>query len=185
MTTTTTHDTKRSEDVRARISLLAEIPAAWAEAVEPLVGAQPQHKTGDAPDRNAEYLLYQILVGAWPIDVERATAYMLKATREAKAHTAWTEPNEAYEEALKNFVIAGILKDREHFVADWKKFVKPLIEPGRVNSLSQALIKLTAPGVPDIYQGNELWDMSLVDPDNRRPVDYEGRRKLLAELKRD
>ena len=182
MTTTTTHDTKRSEDVRARISLLSEIPERWAEAVRRWSGMLEKHRTDGAPDRNAEYLLDQILVGAWPIDVERATAYMLKATREAKAHTAWTSPNEAYEDALKSFIEAT-LKDRE-FVADLEGFVRPLIEPGRVNSLAQALIKLTAPGVPDIYQGNELWDMSLVDPDNRRPVDYEGRRDLLAEVKK-
>ena len=180
MTTTTTHDTKRSEDVRARISLLSEIPEEWARAVERWSEHNRKHKTDNFPDRNAEYLLDQILVGAWPIDVDRATAYMLKATRESKAHTAWTTPNEPYEEALKGFV-AAILKDAE-FVADLEGFVKPLVEPGRVNSLAQALIKLTAPGVPDVYQGNELWDMSLVDPDNRRPVDYDHRRQLLADL---
>jgi (1->4)-alpha-D-glucan 1-alpha-D-glucosylmutase len=182
MTTTTTHDTKRSEDVRARISLLSEIPGAWAEAVERWAERNLRHKTNGLPDRNAEYLLYQILVGAWPIDVERATAYLLKAAREAKARTSWTNPDEAYEEALKTFV-AGLLGDRE-FVADLEGFVGPLIGPGRVNSLSQALIKLTAPGVPDLYQGNELWDLSLVDPDNRRPVDYDLRRNLLSELVR-
>ena len=180
MTTTTTHDTKRSEDVRARISLLSEIPEEWGRAVERWSEHNRRHKTDDLPDRNAEYLLYQILVGAWPIDVDRATAYMLKATREAKAKTSWTNPNEPYEEALKKFV-AGLMADKG-FVADLEGFVEPLIEPGRVNSLSQALIKFTAPGVPDIYQGNELWDMSLVDPDNRRPVDYDLRRKLLADL---
>jgi (1->4)-alpha-D-glucan 1-alpha-D-glucosylmutase len=180
MTTTTTHDTKRSEDVRARISLLSEIPGAWSEAVGRWAEHNARHKVLGFPDRNAEYLLYQILVGAWPIDVDRATAYMLKATREAKAHTSWTESDPAYEGALKKFV-AGILGDRE-FVADLEGFVGPMIGPGRVNSLSQVLIKLTAPGVPDVYQGNEIWDMSLVDPDNRRPVDYGLRRKLLAEL---
>ncbi len=180
MTTTTTHDTKRSEDVRARISLLSEIPEAWGEAVTRWSQLNAQHQRGEHPDKNAEYLLYQILVGAWPIDVERATAFMAKATSEAKVHTSWTEPNEEYVEAVKNFV-AGILKDRE-FVADLEQFVAPLVEPGRVNSLSQALIKLTAPGVPDVYQGNEIWDMSLVDPDNRRPVDFDVRRKLLKEL---
>jgi (1->4)-alpha-D-glucan 1-alpha-D-glucosylmutase len=182
MTTTTTHDTKRSEDVRSRISLLSEIPKPWAEAVERWAEHNLRHKTNGLPDRNAEYLLYQILVGAWPIDVERATAYMLKAAREAKAHTSWTDGDEAYEQAIKTFV-AGLLGDREA-VADLEGFVKPLIEPGRINSLSQALIKLTAPGVPDLYQGNELWDMSLVDPDNRRAVDYGLRRKLLSELAR-
>ena len=180
MTTTTTHDTKRSEDVRARLSLLSEIPEAWGQAVRRWAEHNLKHTTGAFPDRNAEYLLYQILVGAWPIDVERATAYMLKATREAKAITSWTDGNEAYEKALESF-IAGILGDRT-FVDDLVGFVGPLIAPGRVNSLAQALLKLTSPGVPDIYQGNELWDMSLVDPDNRRPVDYDARRKLLAEV---
>ena len=183
MTTTTTHDTKRSEDVRARLSLLSEIPGAWAEAVERWSEHNRRHKTGDVPDRNAEYLLYQILVGAWPIDADRANAYMLKATREAKARTSWTAPDEGYEKALGDFV-DGILRDRE-FLDELVRFVGPLIGPGRVNSLSQALLKLTSPGVPDVYQGNELWDMSLVDPDNRRPVDYRARRKLLAELKAD
>ncbi len=181
MLTTTTHDTKRSEDVRARLSLLSEIPDQWAEAVQSWSKLNAQHQSGEHPDKNAEYLLYQILVGAWPIDVNRATAYMAKATSEAKVHTSWTEPNEGYVEAVKRFV-TGILKDPE-FVRSLEQFVQPLIEPGRVNSLSQALIKLTAPGVPDTYQGNELWDMSLVDPDNRREVDYTIRRKLLAELK--
>jgi (1->4)-alpha-D-glucan 1-alpha-D-glucosylmutase len=183
MTTTTTHDTKRSEDVRARISLLSEIPTRWAEAVTRWSERNQRHKTGDWPDRNAEYLLYQILVGAWPIDVDRAKAYMIKATREAKARTAWTEPNQPYEDALETFV-AAVLADRE-FVSDLESFVAPLVEPGRINSLSQVLIKLTAPGVPDIYQGNELWDMSLVDPDNRRPVDYALRKRLLSELASD
>ena len=180
MTTTTTHDTKRSEDVRTRIALLSEIPTEWAAAVTRWAEMNTKHRTGDYPDRNAEYLLYQILIGAWPIDVERATAYMAKACSEAKAHTSWTEPNEAYVEAVKKFA-AGILAD-DQFVADLEKFVTPLVEPGRVNSLAQALIKLTAPGVPDTYQGNELWDLSLVDPDNRREVDYTIRRKFLKEL---
>jgi (1->4)-alpha-D-glucan 1-alpha-D-glucosylmutase len=183
MTTTTTHDTKRSEDVRARISLLSEIPGPWAESVRRWSSHNEKHRTGDLPDRNAEYLLYQILVGAWPIDVERASAYMLKASREAKTHTTWTTPNETYEDALKGFV-SGLFADPE-FVADLERFVGPLIEPGRVNSLAQALIKLTAPGVPDIYQGNELWDLSLVDPDNRRPVDFDLSRRLLSDLDRN
>jgi (1->4)-alpha-D-glucan 1-alpha-D-glucosylmutase len=180
MLTTTTHDTKRSEDVRARISLLAEMPERWAEAVERWAAHNEKHKTSGFPDRNMEYLLYQTLVGAWPIDVERATEYVRKASREAKAYTSWTDPDPEYEDALSSFV-AALLTDRE-FVADLTRFVTPLIEPGRVNSLTQALVKLTAPGVPDIYQGNELWDLSLVDPDNRRPVDYEIRRRLLDDL---
>jgi (1->4)-alpha-D-glucan 1-alpha-D-glucosylmutase len=180
MISTTTHDTKRSEDVRARISLLSEIPDQWARAVERWSERNRSFKTGDFPDRNAEYLLYQILVGAWPIDVDRATEYLLKATREAKVQTSWTSPNEGYESALKEF-IAAILEDRV-FLGDLVGFIEPLVGPGQLNSLSQVLLKLTSPGVPDIYQGNELWDLSLVDPDNRRAVDYKIRRGLLGEL---
>jgi (1->4)-alpha-D-glucan 1-alpha-D-glucosylmutase len=141
-----------------------------------------RHRRGDWPDRNAEYLFYQTLVGAWPIDAGRMTAYLAKATREAKAHTSWTSPNEPYEQALRAFVESS-MADRA-FTADLEAFVAPLIAAGRVNSLAQTLLKLTAPGIPDIYQGNELWDLSLVDPDNRRPVDYTRRRRLLAELDR-
>jgi (1->4)-alpha-D-glucan 1-alpha-D-glucosylmutase len=119
-------------------------------------------------------------VGAWPIDTARMTAYMTKASREAKAHTSWTSPNEAYDAALSAFV-AATMADLA-FTVDVEAFVAPLIAAGRVNSLAQTLLKLTAPGVPDIYQGTELWDLSLVDPDNRRPVDYALRRRLLAEL---
>jgi (1->4)-alpha-D-glucan 1-alpha-D-glucosylmutase len=180
MLASTTHDTKRSEDVRARIALLAEIPAAWAAAVERWASSNQRHKRDEMPDRNLEYLLYQTLVGAWPIDTERMTGYMLKAAREAKAHTSWTNPNPAYEEAVNGFTTA-LLADGA-FRRDLEAFVAPLVEPGRINSLAQTLIKLTAPGVPDIYQGTELWALSLVDPDNRRPVDFEVQRQLLAEL---
>jgi (1->4)-alpha-D-glucan 1-alpha-D-glucosylmutase len=182
MLATSTHDTKRSEDVRARISLLAEIPERWGGAVRGWFERNARHRRKDGcPDRNAEYLLYQTLVGAWPIDAERAAAYMEKATREAKAHTSWTRTNAEYEEALRDFV-NGVLGDPA-FVADLEAFVAPLVAPGRINSLAQVLLKLASPGVPDFYQGSELWDLSLVDPDNRRPVDYGQRRRLLAELK--
>ncbi|MFL6196180.1 MAG: malto-oligosyltrehalose synthase, partial [Thermoanaerobaculia bacterium] len=181
MLATSTHDTKRSEDVRARISLLSEIPERWGEAVRRWMERNARYRKGDAPDRNAEYLLYQTLVGAWPISAERAAAYMEKAAREAKARTAWTRTDAGYEVALRGFV-ADVLADAE-FVADLEGFVAPLVEPGRINSLAQTLLKLAAPGVPDFYQGTEVWDLSLVDPDNRRPVDYELRRRLLAELK--
>lgn len=177
---TSTHDTKRSEDVRARISLLSEIPERWSEAVRRWFTHNEKHLRGGSPDRNAQYLLYQTLVGAWPISVERVQVYMEKAAREAKAQTSWTRVNAEYEEALKRF-IQDILEDRD-FVSDLEGFVDPLVEPGRINSLAQALLKMTAPGVPDFYQGTELWDLSLVDPDNRRPVDYELRRRLLDEL---
>jgi (1->4)-alpha-D-glucan 1-alpha-D-glucosylmutase len=184
MLATSTHDTKRSEDVRARLSLLSEIPERWGAAVRGWFERNERHRggsRGDCPDRNAEYLFYQTLVGAWPLSAERAAAFMEKATREAKAHTSWTRNNPEYEEALRDFV-HGVLGDRA-FVADLEAFVAPLVEPGRINSLAQTLLKLASPGVPDFYQGSELWDLSLVDPDNRRPVDYEQRRRLLAELK--
>ncbi len=179
---TSTHDTKRSEDVRARISLLSEIPERWGEAARRWLDHNVRYRRGDFPDRNAEYLFYQTLVGAWPISAERLTAYMEKATREAKVHTSWTRQNPEYEEALRAYV-AAVLDDKD-FVADLEAFVAPLVEPGRMSSLAQTLLKLTAPGVPDFYQGSEIWDLSLVDPDNRRPVDYELRRRLLDDLKR-
>ena len=180
MLTTATHDTKRGEDTRLRISLLGEIPARWGEAVGRWATHNERHRRDGWPDRNAEYLYYQTLVGAWPLSVERALAYMEKAVREAKTHTSWTEQDPAYEAAVRAFVEAT-LADAE-FTAAVAAFVAPLVEPARIHSLAQTLIKLTAPGVPDIYQGCELWDHSLVDPDNRRPVDYARRRELLAAL---
>jgi len=176
----TTHDTKRSEDVRARIALLSEIPNQWADAVRRWAANNARHRSGAVPDPNTEYLLYQTLVGAWPIDEERICAYMEKAVKEAKVHTSWTDPNQAYEQGLADF-IAAVLADTT-FCTDLEDFVADLVAPGRINSLAQALIKLTAPGVPDIYQGTELWDLSLVDPDNRRPVDFALRRRLLSQL---
>ena len=177
MLASSTHDTKRSEDVRARMALLSEIPDRWAETVTGWHERNSRFRTDDLPDRDMEYLLYQTLVGAWPLGVERAVEYMAKASKEAKIHTSWIEPNDAYDDALRRFVEA-ILGDAA-FVAEVESFVAPLIDPGYVNSLAQTLLKLTAPGVPDIYQGQEVWDFSLVDPDNRRPVDYASRRRLL------
>ncbi len=174
---TSTHDTKRSEDVRARIDLLSEIPARWADAVTRWKDLNERHRSGGVPDRNAEYLLYQTLVGAWPLDEDRAVAYMEKASKEAKAHTSWVDPSTDYDAGLAAFTTA-ILSDAG-FLAELDAFVAPLVEPGRINSLAQTAIKLTYPGVPDLYQGTELWDLSLVDPDNRRPVDYEVRARLL------
>jgi len=179
---TSTHDNKRSEDVRTRISLLSEIPDRWAEALHHwshLNAPAWQHRT---PDRHAEYLLYQTMIGAWPIDRERCWQYMLKACREAKIATSWHEPNLDYEDSIRTFV-DGIFASHE-FIASLESFVAPLVLPGRVNSLAQTLIKLTAPGVPDFYQGTEVWDLSLVDPDNRRPVDFERRATLLADCAR-
>ncbi len=182
MLTLSTHDTKRSGDVRARISVLAELPAAWEHAVVRWADRNERHKQGGWPDRNAEYLLYQTLVGAWPIDAARAGAFMTKAAREAKVHTSWTEPQAGYDEALGAFV-AAVLAD-PGFVADLEAFLAEhrIVELGRVSSLAQTALLLTCPGVPDLYQGTEVWDRSLVDPDNRRPVDYAARRALLTAL---
>ena len=180
MLATSTHDTKRSEDVRVRIHLLSEIPARWAEAVRRWAVLNERHRRGGWPDRNTEYLLYQTLVGAWPLEVERALTYMEKAICEAKVHTSWTHTNADYEEAVRGFV-TDVLADPE-FTADLATFVASLVQAGRVNALAQTLLKLTAPGVPDLYQGTEVWNLSLVDPDNRRPVDYDLRRRLLHEL---
>ncbi len=182
MLASSTHDTKRSEDVRARLGLLSEMPEAWIAAVRRWSAHNVRYKQRGFPDANAEYLYYQTLVGAWPLSAQRATAYMEKASREAKQHTNWTEANQVYDEALRRFVSKTL--DDADFTDDLARFVEPLIEPGQINSLSQTLIKLTAPGVPDIYQGTELWDLSLVDPDNRRPVDFDARRRLLTEIDR-
>jgi (1->4)-alpha-D-glucan 1-alpha-D-glucosylmutase len=182
MLATSTHDTKRSEDVRARLLLLSEVPDDWGAAVRGWLRATAPHRRGDLPDPATLYLFFQTLVGAWPIDVERMTAYLEKAVREAKAHTSWTHPDEAYEGALRGFA-AGAMADAG-FMADVERFVRRLVAPGRTNALAQTLIKLTAPGVPDLYQGTETWDLSLVDPDNRRPVDFEGRLRALDELER-
>ncbi|MGH9178792.1 MAG: malto-oligosyltrehalose synthase [Acidimicrobiales bacterium] len=181
MLASSTHDTKRSEDVRARLHLLSEVPDRWGDAVRRWSKANAAHRSGEGwPDGGAEYLLYQTLVGAWPLPVDRATAYMEKASKEAKVHTSWIDPDPTYDAALRGFV-AAVLAD-DGFQAELAAFVEPLLAPGRVNSLAQTLLKLTAPGVPDLYQGTELWDLSLVDPDNRRPVDFALRRRLLGEL---
>jgi (1->4)-alpha-D-glucan 1-alpha-D-glucosylmutase len=198
LTSTSTHDTKRSEDVRARINALAEMPERWGQRVRfwaELNAAHGATHDGHAmPDRNDEYLLYQTLVGAWPLDeqdaagrarfVERIQAYMEKATREAKVHTSWINPNEEYDEALKSFV-GRVLETGpgNRFLADLIPFQAGIARIGMLNSLSQTAIKLMAPGVPDVYQGQEIWDLSLVDPDNRRPVDFEARRAMLEGIR--
>lgn len=178
-----THDTKRAADIRARLNVLSELPDAFLDAVERWADRNDGYRQGGWPDRNAEYLLYQTLVGAWPLDTDRAVAYMAKATREAKVHTSWTDPVADYDHALEAFV-RGILADTA-FTADLERFLDDhrLVERGRRHSLAQTALLLTCPGVPDLYQGTELWDLSLVDPDNRRPVDYELRRSLLDRVR--
>ncbi len=199
MLDTSSHDTKRSEDVRARINVLSEIPAQWAKALRQWreLNRDKKRLVDDvlAPSRNDEYLLYQTLVGAWPFESELAThscfhdrvkAYMLKAVREAKEKSSWANPNTSYETAVTAFVDAILCpgEGSNGFVKSFTDFSQSTSRVGMFNSLSQTLLKLTCPGVPDIYQGNELWDLSLVDPDNRRPVDYSTRLNILHEMQK-
>jgi (1->4)-alpha-D-glucan 1-alpha-D-glucosylmutase len=186
MTTLSTHDTKRSDDVRARIAVLSEIPGRFNTAIQRWARMNSAFRTKRAgtepmPDRNTEYLYYQTLIGAWPLPMERAQAYMLKAVREAKQQTTWVANNKEFEEALRMFI--ELTLNYAPFLRELQQFVARVQDAGRVNSLAQTLLKYTAPGVPDLYQGGELWDLSLVDPDNRRPVDYALRKRLLHELK--
>jgi (1->4)-alpha-D-glucan 1-alpha-D-glucosylmutase len=197
MLATSTHDSKRSEDVRMRIDALSELPAAWQLGLRRWSRMNRSRKRvvegKSAPSRNDEYLLYQTLLGTWPLGPltddglaafrDRIQTYMTKAVREAKVQSSWINVNEAYEAALAGFIDALLAKtDGNLFLQDFLPFQRRIAWLGMLNSLSQTLIKLTSPGVPDIYQGNELWDFSLVDPDNRRPVDYEQRSLLLAEM---
>jgi (1->4)-alpha-D-glucan 1-alpha-D-glucosylmutase len=180
MTALSTHDTKRSADVRARLALLSEIPGPWAEACGRWMAASAPHWAGGEPDRHAQHLLFQTLVGAWPLGAERAVAYLAKATKEAKLRTSWTRPDPDYDTARDGY--GGAVLADAALMAGIEAFVAPLVAPGRVNALAQVALQLTVPGVPDTYRGDELWDLSLVDPDNRRPVDFERRRRLLAGL---
>lgn len=172
-----THDTKRSEDIRARLNLLSEIPDAWLAAVKEWQQINSKSKNRGVPDANTEYLLYQTMFGSWPISLERLSAYMQKAVREAKEETCWYDPNHEFENSLSQF-IKNIYLDK-NFINSFEKFLQPLVVSGQINSLAQLTLRLTAPGVPDIYQGNEIWDGSLTDPDNRRPVDF---KQILADF---
>jgi (1->4)-alpha-D-glucan 1-alpha-D-glucosylmutase len=174
MTTLSTHDTKRSEDVRSRLAVLAELPTEWAQLVRQLLARHP------IADRPLAHLVWQNLVGAWPLSRERAHAYVEKAAREAGTSTTWTDPAQEFEEQLHALVDAAYDDEATH--AAIEDVVGRIAPFGWSNSLSQKLLQLTMPGVPDVYQGTELWDFSLVDPDNRRPVDYELRRTMLAAL---
>jgi (1->4)-alpha-D-glucan 1-alpha-D-glucosylmutase len=195
---TSTHDTKRSEDVRARLNVLSELAAEWKLHVgrwSRINRARKRKIDGQvSPSRNDEYLLYQTLIGAWPLEdvddealarfADRVDAYMLKAMREAKVRTSWRNPNAEYEAAVSNFVHTLLANRASNlFLGDFIPFQQRVARYGMLNSVSQTVFKLTVPGVPDLYQGNEIWDFSLVDPDNRRPVDYQRRRALLTEIK--
>jgi malto-oligosyltrehalose synthase/4-alpha-glucanotransferase len=183
-----THDTKRGEDVRARLNVLTDLPEKWLETVQEWQKLNQDLKQTGAPDPNDEYFIYQTLVGAYPMpeqdsdDIQgRMEEYLQKALREAKVHSNWTTPNEAYESATKAFATA-LLNPNRPFWKSFRTFHHKTADLGIVNSLAQVLLKFTCPGVPDVYQGTELWDLSLVDPDNRRAVDFGKRQKWLQEL---
>ncbi|MCF7762732.1 MAG: malto-oligosyltrehalose synthase [Verrucomicrobia bacterium] len=198
MIASATHDTKRGEDLRARLNVLSELPDEWERNLKrwsdlnaPL---KPDIGGSDGPDGNDDYLFYQTLLGAWPPGQQPNTAlgdlrqricdYLQKAAREAKTHTTWVEPNAAYEQAQRRFAEAVLTEDsKNRFLEEFLPFQKKIAFLGVFNSLAQTLLKITIPGIPDFYQGTELWDLNLVDPDNRRPVDYDSRRRMLEEIR--
>jgi (1->4)-alpha-D-glucan 1-alpha-D-glucosylmutase len=193
---TATHDTKRGEDTRARINVLSEIPREWDRNIKSWSKTNRKKKRKihgkSVPDRNDEYFLYQTLIGAFPFDGEgesqifreRVKQYIIKAVREAKVHTAWLKPDTDYENVFVSFVEEILSPNAGNtFLSEFVSFQKKVAHYGIFNSLSQILIKITSPGVPDFYQGTELWDLSLVDPDNRRPVDFESRGAFLREIR--
>jgi (1->4)-alpha-D-glucan 1-alpha-D-glucosylmutase len=200
MLATSTHDTKLGEDVRARINAIPELATEWAREAGRWMRLNNPCRTpieGEpAPDRNDEYRFYQALIGCWPLDdapllqpaadlAARMQEYMLKAVREAKVHTSWLTPNQLYEDALKTFVERVLdASPGNKFLPALAPFLRKAAAIGMVSSLSQVVVKLGSPGVPDFYQGTELWDLNLVDPDNRRPVDFDRRRTLLDEVDR-
>jgi len=195
---TSTHDTKRAEDARARIDVLSELPDEWARAVRRWRDVHARlvrhEEAGPAPSANDQYLFYQTVIGAWPSGELTAEAfssfrariveYMLKAIKEAKARTSWVNPEDAYDAAVRAFVLGALSDDpNDVFRREAEKLVRRMSYFGYLNSLVQVVLKATSPGVPDFYQGCELWDFSLVDPDNRRAVDYEVRKWWLGELR--
>ncbi len=193
MNATATHDTKRGEDVRARLNVLSDIPHEWFMQVNLWRKINRRlrlrRKDRTIPDANDEYLIYQTMLGAWPFDESerepfrrRLKAYLVKVIREAKVHSRWIAPDALYEQTVAGF-IDGLFDPSRDFLAVFEPFADRIAHYGILNSLSQTLLKLACPGVADIYQGCELWDLSLVDPDNRRPVDYERRRSFLEEIK--
>jgi (1->4)-alpha-D-glucan 1-alpha-D-glucosylmutase len=199
LSATSTHDTKRSEDVRARIDALSELPGAWKQAAARWARINRRARTlidgHSYPSRNEEFLFYQTVLGAWPLEpmdaageldfAERIVAYMQKAMREAKVFTSWINPSMPHEEAMAHFVRTVLATDNTAFREDFLELQRRLAQYGIYNSLAQLAVKVGAPGLPDFYQGTELWDFSLVDPDNRRPIDYDRRRQLLTALECD
>ncbi len=181
LTTLSTHDTKRQEDVRARLAVLAEIPPDWLAAVTRWHDRAAALASGLVPDPDTEYLMWQTLVGAWPLDRERLTGYLVKAMREAKTRTSWTDPDAGYESMVLSFAEQAL--DDDELTSQLAGFVAALGQDARANSLGMKLVQLTMPGVPDVYQGCELAGLALVDPDNRRPADFTQGRRLLAALR--
>ena len=199
MTTTATHDTKRGEDARTRIAVLSEIPRRWGRSIARWRRMNDAVRAGGVPGGNVEYLLYQALIGSWPAEflgrtdlasdelaafAERINTYMVKAVREAKQLSSWSSPDSVYEDALTGFVEGMLDPARSQpFLTDFGEFMAYLAPLGAWSSLAQTALKLGGPGVPDTYQGTELWEFSLVDPDNRRPVDYAQRASILEAFK--
>ncbi|MDQ1240716.1 MAG: (1-_4)-alpha-D-glucan 1-alpha-D-glucosylmutase, partial [Thermodesulfobacteriota bacterium] len=195
LNTTSTHDTKRGEDVRARINVLSEMPDEWLRKIRSWIkinrGKKKRVRGLAVPDRNDEYFLYQTLIGAFPFSdadypdfIKRIKEYLVKAVREAKVHTAWLKPDVEYEDAYVSFAEKILARSGDNaFLKELIPFTRRVAHFGMLNSLSQTLIKITSPGVPDFYQGTELWDLSLVDPDNRRPVDFKKRSLMLSSIR--
>jgi maltooligosyltrehalose synthase len=195
MLATATHDHKRGEDVRARLAVLSEQPQTWADRLTSWIDGSTVLRTDDQPAVGDIAMLLQMIVGAWPFDLAledakgrvafaaRLAAWQEKALREAKIHTDWSDPDKSYEDAARRFVerlvAANALPD---LLADIFSFIQSIAAAGAVNGLAQAALKLSAPGIPDLYQGTDYWDLSLVDPDNRRPVDFERRRRSLSSM---
>ncbi|MVN93099.1 malto-oligosyltrehalose synthase [Mucilaginibacter aquatilis] len=185
---TSTHDTKRGEDVRARLNVLTDLSKTWIKTVKQWQQINADLKKGEAPDVNDEYFIYQTLVGAYPMPgqpeddfTNRVQEYLTKALREAKTNSNWAQPDEEYEKATLGFA-AQLLNKESDFWPSFEAFHQKIADYGIINSLAQVLLKFTSPGIPDVYQGTDLWDLSLVDPDNRRPVDYELRNRFLTEI---
>jgi len=198
LSTTSTHDTKRSEDIRARINVLSEMPKEWKAAITRWHRMNKKKKGSVEeqliPDKNEEYLLYQTLLGAWPLTpmndeeyetfVNRIQGYMTKALREAKIYTSWINPNNGYEQETRNFTQRILDRKKPNlFLEDFLRFQEKIAYWGMLNALSQVAIKILAPGIPDFYQGSEIWNFTLVDPDNRNPINYEGPKAMLEEFK--
>ena len=187
---TSTHDTKRSEDVRARLNVLSEMPDEWEQHLKRWSALNSKHKVNIAgqvtPDNNEEYFFYQTLLGVWPLDqdafpnlLQRVQEHLVKATREAMVHTRWTRPNQQHEDALQSFAGRVLSAENREFLEEFRQLQEKVAYYGMINGLSQTLLKIASPGVADFYQGSEFWDLRLVDPDNRGQIDFDRRAAAL------